>query len=122
MVPAQEMAKSTMEKAANCDRIRGKLNNHCWSRLASSSEAVQYEVFKDINNAISKPEWQLDNLSIWTKNCIHRQTARLRRSAKKATEFTTRSAHALLYTMSSILCEVLSYRCDLSESMLCRAF
>ncbi|BDA44292.1 hypothetical protein COCOBI_05-4760 [Coccomyxa sp. Obi] len=85
----QEIAKSTMEKAASCDRIKGELDNRCWSKIASSSEAVQYKVFEDLNNAISKPKWQVNNLPWWTLNSIRRHTPQLPRNANKATEFTT---------------------------------
>ncbi|CAL8470262.1 g9804 [Coccomyxa elongata] len=89
MVPAQEIAKSIVEKAANCDRIKGELDNYCWSTLASCSEAVQYAVFKDLNNAISNPKWQLANLPAWTMKSIHRHMPRLPRNANKATKVTT---------------------------------
>ncbi len=116
MVPAQEMAKSTVEKAAICDRIRGELDSYCWSTLASCSEAVQHAVFTDLNNAISNPKWQLTNLPGWTVKSIHRHMPRVPRNANETTKV-TRCAHALLHTMSSNLFESLSYRCDLPDSM-----
>lgn len=73
IMPAQEMARITMESVARCDRMRGELDDRCWATLSSCSEAVQFKVFEDINNAMSKPDWRLANLSAWTTKNIHRQ-------------------------------------------------
>lgn len=63
-----------MESAAKCTRIKGELDNVCWSTLASSSEEVQYRVLEDINNAILRPGWRVDNFSAWTMAIIRRQS------------------------------------------------
>lgn len=93
-----------MERAADCDRIKGELDDHCWSKIARSSETVQLEVFRDINNAISKPWWQLDNLPLWTMRSLNRHMKEVPKNANKATECTTRCALQSLLEQVPALC------------------
>lgn len=70
----QVKAKLVMEKVATLDRISGDLDSTCWSKLANSTEAVQHEFFKDLDNAATRSNWKVQHLSSWALRAIDRHT------------------------------------------------